>query len=139
MPSDIEKGAERCCLYYYHYTRHETTAAKNFTDRLSLNNNIDIGTQILYFQCFVTTDMFLFCKPTIFKENCRICRDLAFGSVKTHFKAILKKLDFSAQTDFSAKIDFFMNFCPRRATKLRSLRDNLKISSKMPKVSKVKK
>ena len=75
----------------------------------------DIGTTILYFQCFVTTDMFLFCKPIFFSRNCRICRDLAFGSVKTRFKAILQKLYFSAQ------IDFFMNFCPRRATKVRSL------------------
>ena len=74
----------------------------------------DIGTEILYFQCFVTTDMFLFCKPIIFSGNCRILRDLAFGSVKTRFKAILKKL-------FGAQIDFFMNFCPRRATKVRSL------------------
>ena len=54
----------------------------------------------IYFQCFVTTDMFLFCKPIIFSGNCRICRDLAFGSVKTRFKAILKKLDLSAQIDF---------------------------------------
>ena len=65
--------------------------------------------------------MFLFCKPIIFSVNCRICRDLAFGSVKTRFKAILKMLDFSAQIDFSVQIDFFMNFCPWRATKLRSL------------------
>ena len=34
-------------------------------------------------------------------------RALAFGSVKTRFKAIFEKLDFSAQ------IYFFMNFCPR--------------------------
>ena len=70
----------------------------------------DIGTEILYFQCFVTTDMFLFCKPIFFSGNCRICRDLAFGSVKTRFKAILKKLDFSAQIDFSARLYLFMNF-----------------------------
>ena len=56
----------------------------------------DIGTKILYFQCFVTTDMFLFCKPIFFSGNCRILRDLAFGSVKTRFKVILKKLDLSA-------------------------------------------
>ena len=55
----------------------------------------DTGTEILYFQCLVTTDMFLFCSG-----NCRILRDLAFGSVKTRFKAILKKLDFSAQIVF---------------------------------------
>ena len=47
----------------------------------------DIGTKILYFQCFVTTDMFLFCKPIFLSGNCRIYRDLAFGSVKTRFKA----------------------------------------------------
>ena len=88
------------------------------------NELYDIGAKILFVQCFVTTDMFLFCKPIIFRGNCRICRDLAFGSVKTRFKAIFKKLDFSAQIVqivFSAQIDFFMNFCPRRATKLRSL------------------
>ena len=67
----------------------------------------DIGTEILYFQCFVTADMFLFCKPIIFSGNCRIFRDLAFGSVKTRFKAILK-----------TRLTFFMNFCPRRETKL---------------------
>ena len=72
----------------------------------------DIGTKILYFQCFVTTDMFLFCKPIFFSGNCRICRDLAFGSVKTRFKAILKKLDFSAQIYFSAQIDFFHELLP---------------------------
>ena len=75
----------------------------------------DIGTEILYFQCFVITDMLLFCKPILFSGNGRIVRDLSFGSIKTRFKAILKKLDFSAQ------IDFFMNSCPRRATKVRSL------------------
>ena len=58
---------------------------------LTLNINIDIGTNILHFQCFVTTDMFLFCKPIFFSGICRIFRDLAFGSVKTRFKAILKK------------------------------------------------
>ena len=80
------------------------------------NEIYDIETEILYFQCFVTTDMFLFCKTILYNSgNCRIFRDLAFGSIKTRFKAILKKQDFSAQ------IDFFMNFCPRRATKLRSL------------------
>ena len=84
-------------------------------------NKMDIGTKILYFQCFVTTDMFLFRKPIILIGNCRICRDLAFGNIKTHFKSIFKKLDLSALIDLSAHIYFFMNFCPRRATKLRSL------------------
>ena len=36
----------------------------------------------------------------MYSGNCRIFRDLAFGSIKTRFKAILKKLDFSAQIDF---------------------------------------
>ena len=68
--------------------------------------DIDIGTTFLYFQCFFTTDMFLFCKTILYSGNWLIFRDLAFGSIKTCFKAILKKLDFSAQ------IDFFMNFAP---------------------------
>ena len=55
---------------------------------------------------------FLFCKPIFFSGNCRIFRDLAFGSVKTRFKAILKKLDFSAQVDFSAQIYFVHELLP---------------------------
>ena len=51
--------------------------------------------------------MFLIYKPIFFSGNCRIFRDLAFGSIKTRFKAILKKLDFLAQIDFSAHIYFF--------------------------------
>ena len=103
-----------------HYISLEITTSNATRKPISQNsycehNIYDIGANIIYFQCFVTTDMFLFCKPIFFSGNCRICRDLAFGSVKTRFKAILKKLDFSAQ------IDYFMNFCPRRATKLRSL------------------
>ena len=74
--------------------------------------DIDIGTTFLYFQCFFTTDMFLFCKTILYSGNCRIFRDLAFGSIKTRFKAILKKLDFSAQIDFSAHIYFFHEFLP---------------------------
>ena len=69
------------------------------------NELYDIGTKIIFVQCFFTTDMFLFC-------NCRIFRDLAFGSIKKRFKAILKKLDFSAQIDFSAHIYFVHDFLP---------------------------
>ena len=74
--------------------------------------DIDIGTKFLYFQCFFTTDMFLFCKTILYSGNCRIFRDLAFGSIKTRFKAILKKLFFSAQIDFSAQIYFFNELLP---------------------------
>ena len=56
--------------------------------------------------------MFLFCKTILYSGNCRIFRDLAFGSIKTRFKAILKKLDFSAQIDFSAHIYFFHDLLP---------------------------
>ena len=88
-----------------------------FIDFLIPHHEIyDIGTKILYFQCFFTTDMFLFCKTILYSGSCRIFRDLAFGSIKTRFKAILKKLDFSAQIDFSAHIYFFHDFSPRRAT-----------------------
>ena len=65
------------------------------------NELCDIGTKLLFVQCFVTTDMlFLFCKPIIFCGNCCILRDLAFGSVKTRFKAILKQISISAQIVF---------------------------------------
>ena len=82
----------------------------------------DIGTKILYFLCFVTTDMFLFCKPIIFSGNCRIFRDLAFGSVKTRFKAFCMGHFFEhLHAALDSQVMFFMNFCPRRATKVRSL------------------
>ena len=61
---------------------------------ISQHEIYDIGTKILYFQCFVTTDMFLFCKPIFFSGICHMFRDIAFGSVKTRFKAILKKSNF---------------------------------------------
>ena len=73
---------------------------------------IDIGTNILYFQCFVTTDMFLFCKPIFISGICCIFRDIAFGSAKTRFKAILRKQEFSAQVDFSAQFYFFHELLP---------------------------
>ena len=75
---------------------------------LSAQNEIyDIGTKIIYFQSFVTTDMFLFCKPICFSWNCRMFKDLAFGNIKIRFKAILKKLELSAQIDFSPQIYLF--------------------------------
>ena len=57
--------------------------------------------QTYIFSLFVTTDMFLFCKPVFFSGNCRICRDLAFGSVKTRFKAILTNWIFRPRSTFS--------------------------------------
>ena len=56
--------------------------------------------------------MFLFCKTILYSGNCRIFRDLVFGSIKTRFKAILKKLDFSAQIACSAHIYFFHECLP---------------------------
>ena len=56
----------------------------------------DIGTKIIYFQCFVTTDMFLFSISIIPEDLESSRRDLAFDSVKTRFKAILKEVDFWA-------------------------------------------
>ena len=53
----------------------------------------------------------LFCETILYSGNCRIFRDLAFGSVKTRFKAILKKLDFSAQIDLSAQ-NYLWTFAP---------------------------
>ena len=56
--------------------------------------------------------MFLFCKTILYSGNCRIFRDLAVGSLKTSFKAILKKFDFSTQIDLSAHIYFFHELLP---------------------------
>ena len=92
------------------------------------NEIYDMGTKILYFQCFVTTDMFLFCKPTIFSGICRFFRDLALGSIKTRFKGFwvfFRKfacdLGFAGtvfigllppEGDFSAHIYFFNELLP---------------------------
>ena len=84
------------------------------------NEIYDVGTTFLHCQWFVTTGMILFCEPINFSGNCRIFRDLAFGSVKKRFNAVLKKLDFSAQIDF---LQLFGEICRQ----------------KMPKVSKVQK
>ncbi len=52
----------------------------------------DIGTEILYFQRFVNTDMFLFSVSIILEDLESFRRDLAFGCVKTRFKATLKNI-----------------------------------------------
>ena len=57
------------------------------------NVNIDIGAEILYFQCFVTTDMFLLSKSISPEDSESSRRDLATAGVKTRFKAI-QKIDF---------------------------------------------
>ena len=48
----------------------------------------EIGIKIKYFQCFVTTDMFLLSISIIPEDLESSRRDLAFGSVKTRFKPI---------------------------------------------------
>ena len=87
-------------------------------DRLTYKNELyDIGTKITYFQRFVTTDMFLFCKLIFFSGICRIFRDLAFGSIKTLFKAfwdIFGKI--ACDLGFAGTV--FIGPLPRRATKL---------------------
>ena len=57
----------------------------------------NIGTEILYFQCFLTTDMFLFSKSIIPEDSKISRRDLEHVCVKRRFKAILKKVKFSTQ------------------------------------------
>ena len=82
----------------------------------------DIGTKILYFQCFVTTDMFLFSISIIPEDLESSRRDLAFGSVKTRFKAILKKsmfgLGFACHGRFQAKISF--DICSKEVLTMRN-------------------
>ena len=64
---------------------------------------------------------FLFCKPIFFSGNCRILRDLAFGSVKTRFKASWDIFSENLHATLDSQVTFFVDVCPRRATKLRSL------------------
>ena len=80
----------------------------------SHNEIYDIGVKILYFQCFVTTNMFLLSKSIIPEDSKISRRDLEHVYVKRRFKAILKKLIFWAWIGLYA---IFMDFCPRRATK----------------------
>ena len=72
----------------------------------------DIGTKILYFQCFVTTDMFLFCKPIFFSGICRIFRDLAFGSVKTRFKGFWDIFSKICMRPWIRRYRFYWTFAP---------------------------
>ena len=71
----------------------------------------NIGTEILYFQCFLTTDMFLFSKSIIFSATTTDWRVLSRGSVKTRFKAILKKKRiFRLSTKFMDLFDLVWNW-----------------------------
>ena len=76
----------------------------------------DIGTEIIHFQCFVTTDMLLFSISIIPEDLDTSRRDLAFGSVKIRFKAILKSqflgLDSLAMVVFKPKSALI--YAPRR-------------------------
>ena len=54
----------------------------------------DIGTEILNFQCLNCFKTPLFCKSIIPEDSKISRRDLSFASVKSRFKAILKKSEF---------------------------------------------
>ena len=86
------------------------------------NEIYDIGAKKIYFQCFVTTDMFLFSISIIPEDLESSRRDLAFGSVKTQFKAILKKsifgLGFACHGRFQAKISF--DICSKEVLTMRN-------------------
>ena len=72
----------------------------------------DIGTKIIFVQCFVTTDMFLVCKPIIFSGNCGIFRDLAFGSVKTRFKGFWDIFSKICMRPWIRRYRFYWTFAP---------------------------
>ena len=59
----------------------------------------DIGTEILKFQCLNCFKTRLFCKSIIPEDSKISRRDLSFASVKSRFKAILKKVKFSTQNE----------------------------------------
>ena len=96
------------------------TVAGHCSRRASRGKNVecspqiiyDIGTKILYFQCFVTTDMFLFCKPIFFSGICRIFRDLAFRSIKTRFQGFWDILCESLPASLDSQVPFLLDFAP---------------------------
>ena len=63
----------------------------------------DIGTEILYFQCFVTTDMFLFCKPFALAGIAAFCEILLLAVSKHILKRSKKSSTFLAQIDLFMK------------------------------------
>ena len=78
-----------------------------FQISLMSNHEIsDIGNGIIQFQCFFTTDMFLFCKSIIFSGDCSKSLPPLQSSVKTRFKAFW---------------DIFSKICMR--PRIRSLRN----------------
>ena len=96
-----------------HYISLEITTSNATRKPISQNsycehNIYDIGANSLYFQCFVTTHMLLFCKPTFFSGNCRICRDLAFGSVNHVLKRSYKNWNLQPQHHFFVNVDISM-------------------------------
>ena len=50
----------------------------------------DIGTEFLFFHCFATKMLFLFCKSMIPVRFCSILPLHSCASIKTRFKALLK-------------------------------------------------
>ena len=84
-------------------------ATKSGASCNSHNEIYDIGIEILYFQCFATTDMLLFSifDPDLAKWS--VHRALSAGSVKTRFKAILKKVYLWSWIRLCT---FLSDFCP---------------------------
>ena len=69
----------------------------------------DIGTEILKFQCLNCFKTPLFCKSIIPEDSKISRRDLSFASVKSRFKAILKKWNFRLSTKFIEFVDWVRN------------------------------
>ena len=102
---DIEDGRTRTCFFCFFFT---------FIILPVCCQQIiyDIGTNILFVQCFVTTDVFLFCKPVFFSGICRMFRDLAFGSVKTRFKGFWNIFSKMCMRPWIRKYRFYWTFAP---------------------------
>ena len=100
-----------------HYISLEITTSNATRKPISQNsycehNIYDIGAKIIYFQCFVTTDMFLFYKPYFLAEIAAFVEILLLAMSKHVLKRSQKSWT------FLPRFTFFMNFCPQRATKL---------------------
>ena len=85
----------------------------------------DIGTEILYFQCFVTTDMFLFRKPISLVGSAAFFEIMRLAVSKHDLKRSCKSQFFglnslvgSCRGRFPTKISF--DICSRQALSMRN-------------------
>ena len=134
--TQLQVSNERCCLSYYHYIGRDPTATKKFTTGtfetlFPQNSNSKIGrgsAQILNlnFAAPAGPDRTTFPRPGRKMFAARGGENFVAGVRKSCGPRYLIAKgcafsEFSGTSCLKPKTTFLMNFCPRRATKLRSL------------------